>query len=86
MNSDALNARPRLSRRERLTQTRQRQCAEIALWRWSEYFQRPQCISKALDFIQQIGGDDGFQMGNRMLSLQSNETDSAHHREGTILR
>jgi hypothetical protein len=86
MISNALTAQQRLNRSEPLKPTRQRQCAEIALWRWSEYFQRPQCISKALDFIQQIGGDDGVQMGNRMLSVQSHETDSAHHRKGTILR
>jgi hypothetical protein len=65
---------------------RLRQCAGIAFWRWREYFQRPQFTSKALGSIRQIRGDDGFQMGNRMLSLQGYKADSAHHREGTLLR
>jgi len=66
--------------------TRPHLCAEIALSRWSEYFQRPQFTSKALGSIRQIRGDDGFQMGNRMLSLQIHKTDSAHHWERTLLR
>jgi hypothetical protein len=86
MNSDALNVQQRLNKRDPLIPTRQRLCAEIALWRWREYFQRPQLSSKALASTKQIRGDDGVQMGNRMLSLQSYEADSAHHREGTILR
>ena len=86
MISNALTAQQRLNRSERLKPTRQRLCVEIALWRWREYFQRPQLSSKALASTQQIRGDDGFHMGNRMLSLQSYEAYSAHHWQGAILR
>ena len=86
MNSDALDVQPQSSRSEQSIPTRQRLCVGIALWLWKEYFQRPQLSSKALASTQQIRGDDGVQMGNRMLSLQSYEADSAHHWEGTILR
>jgi len=77
--SSSISAEPSMTNRPRL-------CVEIALSAWREYFPQSQPSSKALAFIQQIRGDDGFQMGDRMLSLQSDETDSAHHREGTLLR
>ena len=86
MTSDALDAQRRSSRSEPSIPTRRRLCAGIALWPWREYFQRPQLSSKALASTQQIRGDDGFHMGNRMLSVQSQQADSAHHWQGTILR
>jgi len=77
--SSSISAEPSMTNRQHL-------CVEIALSAWREYFPQSQLSSKALDFTKQIRGDDGVQMGNRMLSMQSQQTDSAHHREGTILR
>lgn len=83
---NALTAQPKLNKSEPSIPTRQRLCVGIALWRWREYFQRPQFTSKALGFTAQIRGDDGVQMGDRMLLVQSDKADSAHHWEGTLLR
>jgi hypothetical protein len=86
MNSNVQDAQSSSISEEPSMTNRQRLCVEIALSRWREYFPQSQLSSKALAFIQQIRGDDGFQMGDRMLLVQSQQADSAHHREGTILR
>jgi len=86
MNSNVQDAQSSSTSAEPSMTNRQRLCVEIALSRWREYFQRPQLSSKALGSTKQIRGDDGFQMGDRMLLVQSQQADSAHHREGTILR
>jgi hypothetical protein len=86
MNIVAQVVQPRLNKSEQLMTRHPRQSAEIALSLWSEYFQRSQFTSEALGSTRQIRGDDGFQMGNRMLLVQSQQADSAHHREGTLLR
>jgi len=86
MNSNVQDAQSSSTSAEPSMTHLQRQCAEIALSAWREYFPQSQPSSKALGSTAQIRGDDGFQMGDRMLLVQSQQTDSAHRREGTILR
>jgi hypothetical protein len=86
MNSDAHAVQQRLSSHALLMRTRHCRCAEIAVSQWSEYGQQPLSTSKVRASIKQIRGDDGFQMGNRMLFMQSHKADSEHHWERTLLR
>lgn len=86
MNSDAHAVQQRLSKHAQLMRTRRCQCAEIAVSQWSEYGQQPRSTSKVRASTRQIRGDDGFQMGNRMLFMQSHKADSEHHWERTLLR
>ena len=86
MNSDAHDVQQRSSKHAPLRMTHHCQCAEIAVSQWSEYGQQPRSTSKVRASIKQIRGDDGFQMGNRMLSMQSHKANSEHHWERTLLR
>ena len=85
MSSDAGDVRPPLSNPEASRKTRQRQFAEIAANLWKEYGHPPQSTSRVLGSIQQTRGVDGLQVGDRVLSLQSCESDPAHHWERTLL-
>ena len=86
MNSVAHAVQQQLSKHALLMRTRRFQCAEIAVSQWSEYGQQPLSTSKVRVFTKQIWGNDGFQMGNRMLFMQSHQADSEHYRERTLLR
>jgi hypothetical protein len=82
---DAQDAAQPLSRFEAMKKTRQRRCAEIAVRAWKEYFHPPQSTSKDLGSIQPTRGINDIQMGNRVSSLQSFQSDSTHHWERTLL-
>ena len=85
MSSDAPDARPLLSSAEASRMTRRIPSVGIVVSLWKEYSHPPRSTSRVRDSIQQTRGDDGIQVGDRVLSLQSNQGDPAHHRERTLL-
>jgi hypothetical protein len=62
-----------------------RRYAEIAASLWNEYGHPPQSTSRVLGSIQPIRGVDGLQVGDRVLSLQEQQSNPAHHWERTLL-
>ena len=85
MSSDAEDVRPPSSNPEASRKILQRQCVGIAANLWREYGHPPQSTSRVQGSMRQTRGIDGFQVGDRVLSLQSCESDSTHHWERTLL-